>query len=169
MKLVSVLATTVLSSHYRGGTYIFKSNADGTTTIQQTQTYRDGLAGTSNTCTKAYEGTVANGLARYVKTTCRLLSNPSTLCPDHSMDWPYTVGFSSNGEMGGSNDYCYGSYDKQMRTPSSGYRIGWSGRAWVESCPSHWSKWLFKRGNWFGNGDPSEPTLRRSKRLLRCE
>ena len=122
MKLVSVLAGTVLSSHYRGGTYIFSSNADGTTSIQQTQTWRDGAAGTSGVCTKAKEGTVAHGLARWVKTTCRLTSN-SALCPDHSMNWPYTIGFSSNGEMGGSNDYCYGSYDLQMRTPSAGYRM----------------------------------------------
>jgi len=158
MKLVSVLATTVLSSHYRGGTYIFSSNADGTTTIQQTQTYRDGLAGTPRVCTKAYEGTVANGLSRYVKTTCRLISNPSTLCPDHSMDWPYTVGFSSNGEMGGTNDYCYGSYDKQMRTPSAGYRIGWSGGAWVDMTDDNGRRQVFNSGKMEVYATISDPT-----------
>ena len=158
MKLVSVLATTVLSSHYRGGTYIFSSNADGTTTIQQTQTYRDGLAGTPSKCTKAYEGKVAHGLSPWVKTTCRLISNPNTLCPDHTMNWPYTVGFASNGEMGGSNDYCYGSYDKQMRTPSAGYRIGWSGAAWVDLTADDGGRRVFNQGKMEVYATINDPT-----------
>ena len=126
MKLLAVLSTTVYSSHYRGGTYIFKANADGTTSIQQTQTWKDSMAGTSDTCTKAFEGTLANN---YIPTNC-VQSNGAS-CPTSSLDWPYLVGFSSNGEMGQDNDYCYGSYDQSMPTPSTGYRIGWSSRAWV--------------------------------------
>ena len=121
MKLLSVLATTVLSSHYRGGTYIFTSNADGTTSIKQTQTWRDGAAGTSGVCRKHHEGSTTSAT---VSTRCSQGS-----C--QSLSWPYIVGFSSNGEMGGSNDYCYGSYDRSMPTPSGPYRMGWSSCCWV--------------------------------------
>ena len=136
MKVLTLLSTTVYSSHYRGGTYIFKSNADGTTSIQQTQTYNARMAGTGAFCTKAFEGQLADELADNVETTClqysdpKLLSDPS-FCPTSYLRWPYIVGFSSNGEMGGDNDYCYGSYDQNMPTPSTGYKIGWSGGNWV--------------------------------------
>ena len=126
MKLLAVLSATAYSSHYRGGSYIFTSNADGTTSIQQTQTWRDGSAGTSGICTKAHEGTVANP---GISTRCNL-SNGGT-CPTPTLPWPYTVGFSSNGEMGSSNDYCYGSHNQKMTTPSAGYKIGWSSCCWV--------------------------------------
>ena len=121
MKLLSVLASTVLSSHYRGGTFIFTSNADGTTTVQQTQTWRDTWAGISGRCSKRHEGTKA-----YPSVTTRCSRG---YC--QSLSWPYIVGFSSNGEMGGSNDYCYGSYDQSMRTPSGPYTMGWSSCCWV--------------------------------------
>ena len=126
MKLLAVLSTTVYSSHYRGGTYIFTSNADGTTSIQQTQTWRDGWAGTRGTCRKHHEGTVANP---GISTRCNLLNGRT--CPNYYITWPYTVGFSSNGEMGASNDYCYGSGSKSMTTPSAGYKIGWRSCCWV--------------------------------------
>ena len=121
MKLLSVLTTTVLSSHYRGGTYIFTSNADGTTSIKQTQTWRDGAAGTSGICRRHHEGTTTGAT---VSTRCSQGS-----C--QSLSWPYIVGFSSNGEMGGSNDYCYGSYEQSMPTPSGPYKMGWSSCCWV--------------------------------------
>ena len=121
MKLLSVLASTVLSSHYRGGTYIFTSNADGTTTIQQTQTWRDSWAGTRGTCTKRHEGTKA-----YPSVTTRCSRG---YC--QSLSWPYIVGFSSNGELGRNNDYCYGSYDQSIRTPSGPFKMGWSSCCWV--------------------------------------
>ena len=121
MKLLSVLTTTVLSSHYRGGTYIFTSNTDGTTSIKQTQTWRDGAAGTSGVCRRHHEGTTTSAT---VSTRCSQGS-----C--QSLSWPYVVGFSSNGEMGGSNDYCYGSYDRTMPTPSGPYKMGWSSCCWV--------------------------------------
>ena len=133
MKLLTVLSTTVYSSHYRGGTYIFTSNADGTTSIQQTQTWRDGSAGIAGICTKAHEGTLTSST---VATNCNLITEDGSLsggrCPNFSLNWPYIVGFSSNGEMGASNDYCYGSYTQQMTTPSAGYRIGWSACCWVD-------------------------------------
>ena len=142
MKLLAVLSTTVYSSHYRGGTYIFKSNADGTTSIQQTQTWRDGMAGTPWTCTKADEGTRAdNG----IDTNC--IQSNGAQCPTRLLEWPYIVGFSSNGEMGGTNDYCYGSYDQNMSTPSTGYKIGWSGRAWVKMTDDRGVKRDFNDGN----------------------
>ena len=133
MKLLTVLSTTVYSSHYRGGTYIFTSNADGTTSIQQTQTWRDGSAGIAGICTKAHEGTLTSST---VATNCNLITEDGSLsggrCPNFNLNWPYIVGFSSNGEMGASNDYCYGSYTQQMTTPSAGYRIGWSACCWVD-------------------------------------
>jgi len=141
MKLIAVLSTTVYSSHYRGGTYIFKSNADGTTSIQQTQTWRDGMAGTPWTCTKADEGTLADNS---IQTNC-IQSNGAS-CPTQTLNWPYIVGFSSNGEMGGTNDYCYGSYDKNMLTPSTGYKIGWSGQAWVKMTDDQGVKRDFNSG-----------------------
>ena len=132
MKLLAVLSTTVYSTHYRGGTYIFTSNADGTTSIQQTQTWRDGNAGIAGICTKAHEGTLTSPT---VGTNCNLITEDGSLsggrCPNFSLSWPYIVGFSSNGEMGASNDYCYGSYTQQMTTPSAGYKIGWSACCWV--------------------------------------
>ena len=126
MRLFAVLSTTVYSSHYRGGTYEFTSNADGSTSIQHTQTWRDGQAGINGICTKAHEGTLTDPT---VNTNCDLLNGG--LCPNSSMEWPYMVGFSSNGEMGASNDYCYGSFSKKMKTPSAGYKIGWTDCCWV--------------------------------------
>ena len=58
MKLLFGLTTIVTSSHYRGGTYIFKSNG-ATTAITQTQTWRDGWAGTSGICDASWEGKLA--------------------------------------------------------------------------------------------------------------
>ena len=69
MKVLALLSTTVYSSHYRGGTYIFKANADRTTSIQQTQTYNARAAGTGGFCTKAFEGQLADKHANYVITT----------------------------------------------------------------------------------------------------
>ena len=121
MKLLPFLAGTALASHYRGGTYIFASKADGTTSIQQTQTWRDCMAGTSGCCRKHHEGTTTSTTAT---TRCDTGS-----C--QSLSWPYIVGFASNGEMGGSNDYCYGSYEQSMPTPSGPYKMGWSSCCWV--------------------------------------
>ena len=142
MKLLAVLSTTVYSSHYRGGSYIFQANADGTTSIKQTQTWRDGMAGTPWTCTKADEGTLADNS---ISTNC-VQSNGAS-CPTQSLDWPYIVGFSSNGEMGASNDYCYGSYDRNMPTPSTGYTIGWSGGAWVQMTDDKGVRQRFNNGD----------------------
>ena len=127
MKLLAVLSTTVYSGHYRGGTYIFSSKADGTTSIQQTQTWNNNMAGTFGTCLKEHEGTVASP---GISTACSLIDGSGS-CPNQSLMWPYTVTFSSNGEMGSGNDYCYGFSDETMTTPSSGYKIGWSSCCWV--------------------------------------
>ena len=121
MKLLPLLAGSALASHYRGGTFIFTSKADGTTSIQQTQTWRDCNAGTNGCCRKHHEGTTA---AARVTTQCNAGN-----C--QSMNWPYVVGFASNGEMGGTNDYCYGSYEQSMPTPSGPYKMGWSDCCWV--------------------------------------
>ena len=149
MKLLSVLTTTVLSSHYRGGSYIFTSNADGTTSIQHTQTWRDGAAGIGSygmtTCVKAHEGTLARPWPDLI-TNCRLLDQGRTNCPTPDLKWPYIVGFSSNREMGGMNDYCYGSYVQNMPTPSAAYRIGWSGVAWVDMTDDRGVKKQFNDG-----------------------
>ena len=126
MKLLAVLSTTVYSSHYRGGSYIFKVNADGTTSIKQTQTWRDGMAGTPNTCTKAFEGYQANN---YIETNC--IQSDGNACPTFNLEWPYIVGFSSDQQLGGNNDYCYGSYDQSMTTPATGYKFGFSATNWV--------------------------------------
>ena len=142
MKLLAVLSTTVYSSHYRGGSYIFQANADGTTSIKQTQTWRDGMAGTPWTCTKADEGTLADNS---ISTNC--VQSNGVNCPTQSLDWPYIVGFSSNGEMGASNDYCYGSYDRNMPTPSTGYTIGWSGGAWVQMTDDKGVRQRFNNGD----------------------
>ena len=152
MKLLTVLATTALSVSYRGGTFSIKSNADGTTSVKQIQTWATtfGQHGLQVPCLKDQESALATpqiflhphkpNKGYKLNTHCFLLdkngyqSYDDIPCPDDVLNWPYIVESSSNNELkrfygifGGNNhDYCYGSYEQKMPTPPTSYFIGWS-------------------------------------------
>ena len=120
MKLATSIIATVSASHYRGGTYKYAPNADGTTAdIVHTQTWRKGSDLYSGGCN---QGDVDNQIQSDWSLTgqCSLQNGGSC----SSANLFYTALFVGN-------DYCYGDGNNNIPKPASGFTMGWSSCCWV--------------------------------------
>ena len=121
MKLAtSIIMSTVSASHYRGGTYKYAPNADGTTAdIVNTQTWRKGSDLYNGGCN---QGDVDNQIQSdsALGTTCSVTSGG--LCSAATLH--YTALFVGD-------DYCYGDGNNNIPKPTSGFTLGWSSCCWV--------------------------------------
>jgi len=116
MKLAtSILATTAMASHYRGGTYKVRQTAAGNTLdIDHTQTWRKGSDMYSGGCRKSAQSSSPMGAS------CSLTSGGSC----QSANLYYTALFVGD-------DYCYGDGNSVIPKPASGFSFGWSSCCWV--------------------------------------
>ena len=120
MKLATSIIATVSASHYRGGTYKYAPNADGTTAdIVHTQTWRKGSDMYSGGCN---QGDVTNQIQSdsYLTGNCQIKSGGSCQSPQLY----YTALFVGD-------DYCYGDGSNNIAKPSSAFTLGWSSCCWV--------------------------------------
>ena len=116
MKLAtSILATTAMASHYRGGTYKVRQTAAGNTLeIENTQTWRLGSDMYSGGCRTSAPSTSA------MQGTCSMQAGGS--CQSASL--LYTALFVGD-------DYCYGDGQNTIAKPTSGFSLGWGSCCWV--------------------------------------
>jgi hypothetical protein len=118
MKLATstlALATTVMASHYRGGTYKVRQTAAGNTLeIDNTQTWRKGSDMYSGGCRTTASSSYG------MSASCSQQSGGS--CQSASL--LYTALFVGD-------DYCYGDGNNVIAKPASGFSFGWSSCCWV--------------------------------------
>ena len=116
MKLAtSILATTAMASHYRGGTYKVRQTAVGNTLeIDNTQTWRLGADMYSGGCRTSAPSSTAT------QSTCALQAGGT--CQSAAL--LYTALFVHD-------TYCYGDGQNTIAKPASGFTFGWGGCCWV--------------------------------------
>ena len=116
MKLAtSILATTAMASHYRGGTYKVRQTAAGNTLeIDNTQTWRLGADMYSGGCRTSAPSSTAT------QSTCALQAGGT--CQSAAL--LYTALFVHD-------TYCYGDGQNTIAKPASGFTFGWGGCCWV--------------------------------------
>lgn len=115
MKLAaSMIATTAMASHYRGGTFQVAQLANGKLGVTNTQTWRKGSDQYSGTCrTTASSSSPLDG---------ECVSGSCTSAHDANMY--YTALFVGD-------DYCYGDGNNEISKPSGAFIWGWDSCCWV--------------------------------------
>ena len=118
------LVSKTLASHYRGGTYQFYPTVNGKTTISTTQTWRNTAAGYTPECTKEH---VTNQTPSLTTITAFCSLHSGGICGSwFGSNLNYIVSFADK-----TNEYCYGSGDEVIDTPTGSYSYGWSSCCWV--------------------------------------
>jgi hypothetical protein len=119
MKLVqSILATTALADHYRGGTYKVLQRADGKLTLENTQTWFRGLWTGSDLYDSSGCRTTAQSNYGIWAQTCV------------SSNCNYTQLFYTALFVG--SDYCYGDGSNVIDKPSAPFQVKWRSCCWAD-------------------------------------
>jgi len=117
MKLAaSIIATTAMASHYRGGALQVAQSSNGKLTLTNTQTWRLGDDQYSGNCrTTASSSSTLTG--KCLGGSCTSASNAAM---------KYTALFVGD-------DYCYGDGTNEIVKPSAAFSWGWNSCCWVKT------------------------------------
>lgn len=133
MKLAaSIIASTAMASHYRGGTYKVQQQPNGNINIVNTQTWRLGADLYAGGC---QQSDVDNQVVSDYSVTASCTNGSCT-----SQPLKYTALFVGD-------DYCYGDGNNEITKPSSGFSFGWDSCCWVPVTDDNGNRFYHNGGD----------------------